>query len=128
MKDLLVDEIPRRMEIWYADLPLKEGSSIQGGKRPVLIISNNICNEKNSVVTVIPMTHQFKRLNLPTHAIIGSPDGGESLVLVEQIMTIDKRLLEKRLGNVTRQDRRIVEAAIREQLGITKVVKNANNM
>ena len=110
----------RRMEVWYADLPVREDSSVQGGKRPVLIVSNNICNENNSVVTVIPMTRQFKGLHLPTHVVIEAPDGGESLVLVEQITTIDKQQLYDCLGKISRQDARIVEAAIREQLGLCK--------
>ena len=44
---------PQRMEIWYAYLPMKKGSSVQGGNRPVVIISNDICNEVSSVVTVV---------------------------------------------------------------------------
>ena len=110
--------IPRRMEVWYAELPLRDGSSIQGGKRPVLIVSNDICNEVNSIVTVIPMTHQLKGLHLPMHVLIETPDRGESLVLVEQITTIDKKQLYNCIGKIRRQDRRIVEAAIREQLGL----------
>ena len=111
---------PQRMEVWYADLPLNENSSIQGGHRPVLIISNNICNEVNNVITVAPMTHQLKRLALPMHVVIEAPDGGDSVVLIEQIMTIDKKILNGRRGKIKRRDKRAVEAAIREHLGIIK--------
>ena len=109
---------PRHMEIWYADLPLCRDSCIQGGNRPVVIISNDICNEVNSVVTVIPMTRQMKRLSLSTHAVIAAPDGGESVVLAEQIMTIDKKLIDNRLGSVRGEDIAKIEAAVLEQLGM----------
>ena len=112
-----LDEI-KRMGIWYADLPLKEGSCVQGGRRPVVIISNDICNECNSVITVAPMTRQMKRLGLPTHTVIDSPDGGLSVVLAEQITTIDKSRLDYCMGKVAGHDVGKVEAAIMDQLGM----------
>lgn len=90
--------VPQRMEVWYADLPMKMGSSVQGGIRPVVIISNDVCNEVSSVITVAPLTSRMKKLNLPTHAVIDTPDGGHSVILAEQIMTIDKSCLNNRLG------------------------------
>jgi len=110
---------PQRMEIWYAYLPMKKGSSVQGGNRPVVIISNDICNEVSSVVTVAPMTRQMKKLNLPTHAVIDTPDGGQSVVLAEQIMAIDKKHLDNRMGRVKDKDLEKVEKAIKEQLGMS---------
>ena len=112
-----MDEI-KRMQIWYADLPLKEVSCVQGGRRPVVIISNDICNECNSIVTVAPMTRQMKRLGLPTHTVIDSQDGGRSLVLAEQITTIDKSRLDYRMGYVAGCDIEKVESAIKDQLGM----------
>ena len=112
-------KFPQRMEVWYADLPLNKDSFIQGGKRPVLILSNNICNERNHILTVIPMTHQIKKLHLPMHVVVEeSPTGGDSLVLVEQITTIEKKLLGSWLGTLKRRDRRAVEAVVREHLGL----------
>ena len=108
----------RRMDIWYADLPLNRESCVQGGSRPVVIISNDICNDVNSVVTIVPMTRQMKKLTLPTHAAILAPDGGQSIVLAEQIMTIDKERLGKRMGRVREKDVQAVEAAIKEQIGM----------
>ena len=110
---------PRRMEVWYANLPLNTESCVQGGSRPVVILSNDICNEVNSVITVVPMTRQMKKLNLPTHAVIDAPDGGQSVVLAEQIMTIDKDLLDNRLGRIRDYDLEKVENAIKEQLGMS---------
>lgn len=110
---------PQRMEVWYANLPLRKDSCVQGGNRPVVIISNDICNEVSSVVTVAPMTRQMKKLNLPTHAVIDTPDGGQSVVLAEQIMTIDKNRLDNRMGRIKDNDLEKVEAAILEQLGMS---------
>ena len=111
-------QIPKRMEVWNADLPLDENSSIQGGYRPVLIVSNDICNEKNNVVTVVPLTSQIKRLSLPTHVLFEVKKGEESLALLEQITTIEKKLLCSYVGTLKRMDRRIVEAAMRDHLGL----------
>ena len=105
------------MEIWYANLPMKEGSSIQGGNRPVVIISNDVCNEVSSVITVAPLTSRMKRLNLPTHAVIDTPDGGQSVILAEQIMTIDKDL-DNKLGKIKAHDMEKIEIAILAQLGM----------
>ena len=110
--------VPRRMDVWYADLPLRNDSCVQGGNRPVIVISNDICNEVNTVITVIPMTRQMKRLSLPTHVVVASPDGGESVVLAEQVMTIDKNRLDNRLGSVSAEDMRKIEAALLEQIGM----------
>lgn len=116
-------QIPKRMEVWNADLPLDENSSIQGGYRPVLIVSNDICNEKNNVVTVVPLTSQIKRLSLPTHVLFEVKKGEESLALLEQITTIEKKLLCSYVGTLKRMDRRIVEAAMRDHLGLKAGVK-----
>ena len=110
--------VPRRMDVWYADLPLRNDSCVQGGNRPVIVISNDICNEMNTVITVVPMTRQMKRLSLPTHVVVASPDGGESVVLAEQVMTIDKNRLDNRLGSVSAEDMRKIEAALLEQIGM----------
>lgn len=116
---MLRELFPQRMEVWYANLPLRKGSCVQGGNRPVVIVSNDICNEVNSVITVAPMTRQMKKLNLPTHAIVDGPDGGQSVVLAEQIMTIDKSCLDNRLGRIKDNDFEKVEKAILEQLGLS---------
>ena len=110
--------VPRRMDVWYADLPLHNDSCVQGGNRPVIVISNDICNEVNTVITVVPMTRQMKRLSLPTHVVVASPDGGESVVLAEQVMTIDKTRLDNRLGFVSAEDMRKIEVALMEQIGM----------
>lgn len=110
---------PKRMDIWYAKLPMDRRTSVQGGSRPVLIISNDICNENSPVVTVVPLTTQFKHLGQPTHVILKLSDGTQSMLLAEQIMTVEKRLLDRKIEHY--QDCgtiRKIETAIREQIGM----------
>ncbi len=109
---------PQRMDIWYADLPMREGSSVQGGGRPVVIVSNDICNAVSTVITIAPMTRQMKKLTLPTHVLIEAPDGDQSVVLAEQIMPIDRSILKKYMGKVKDEEVNKVEAAVKEQLGM----------
>ncbi len=111
--------VPRCMEIWYADLPMGQNSSIQGGKRPVVIVSNNTCNEVSPIITVVPLTRQKKKLSQPTHAVIADPAGGQSVALAEQIMTIDRTLLDDRIGRVKGSDLEKINRIILTQLGMS---------
>jgi len=118
----LVDIVnPKRMDIWYARLPMDRRTSIQGGARPVLIISNDVCNERSSVVTAIPMTTQFKHISQPTHVIMTMEDGTKSMLLAEQIMALDKKYLDRKI-EACRDAETInrIENAIREQTGMTE--------
>ena len=114
------DLVPRRMDIWYANLPMRRGSCIQGGKRPVVIISNNVCNEVSPIITVVPLTRQKKKLSQPTHAVIRDPEGDISVVLAEQIMTIDRNLLDDWVGKVKNSDCEQIDKAILVQLGMSE--------
>lgn len=88
----------RRGDIYYADLSPVVGSE-QGGTRPVIIIQNDIGNQYSPTTIVAAITSQIDKPKLPTHvAMPASPNGLEknSVILLEQIRTIDKsRLLEK---------------------------------
>jgi len=82
----------KRFEIWEADLGYRE-RSIQGGKRPVLVISNNIGNKYAPIVIVVPITSKIKNPTQPTHVFFDSNECGmadDSILLCEQIMTINK--------------------------------------
>ena len=110
---------PKRMQIWFARLPFNRMSSVQGGNRPVIIVSNDIGNEKSDTVTVLPITGFVKRLGLPTHVLIEEGLDFPSTVLAEQITTIDKRKLVKKY--CTCRDPVIIkqiEKAIKVQLGL----------
>ena len=101
-----------KREIWFAHLPIRENSYVQGGDRPVLLLSSELMS---SVITVLPMTLRLKRLQLPTHVVVNFCDG-KSLVLVEQIMTIDKSQLISYMGALNTEDMMRVENAIKNYL------------
>jgi mRNA interferase MazF len=82
----------RRGDIFYADLLLGVGSE-QTGYRPVIIIQNNIGNRQSKTVIAAPITSKIKsKTKMPTHCLIKAQQGlsRDSLVLLEQILTIDK--------------------------------------
>lgn len=110
---------PKRMEIWYARLPMDRRTSVQGGARPVLIISNDVCNERSSIVTVIPMTTQIKHPGQPTHVVLTLKDGTQSMLLAEQIMPLDKGYLDRKIEACTDGSTiGRIETAVREQVGM----------
>ena len=88
----------KRMEIYMADLP-KVGGSVQSGKRPVLIVQNDVGNVKSSTVVVVPLTSKCKKWQI-AHVDIPTSTGlsKESVALCEQILTVSKECLGKRLG------------------------------
>ena len=114
------DVFPHRLEYWYAHIPVDYGTNIQGGDRPVLIISNDEGNLNSGTVIVLPLTTHMKRLNLPCHVVVASPlkETERSTVLVEQIVTLDKRQLERKLGVCPEEDAKKVQAALVDQLGL----------
>ena len=108
-----------RGEVWYAELP-KFDTSVQGGGRPVLVISNNACNKYSSVITVVPITTKSnKRKDLPTHVKVTSDEGIENTVLCEQVLSIDRRLVKKLLYKLNEQEINEVEECLKVQLGMT---------
>ncbi|ABR50224.1 transcriptional modulator of MazE/toxin, MazF [Alkaliphilus metalliredigens QYMF] len=93
--------VVKRGDIYYADLSPVIGSE-QGGVRPVLIIQNDIGNRYSPTVIVAAITSQINKAKLPTHIEITASDYGlpkDSVVLLEQIRTIDKRRLEEKVGH-----------------------------
>ncbi|WP_427340369.1 type II toxin-antitoxin system PemK/MazF family toxin [Caloranaerobacter sp. DY30410] len=92
--------IVKRGDIYYADLSPVIGSE-QGGVRPVLIIQNDIGNKYSPTVIVAAITSQINKAKLPTHIEISATDYGlpkDSVVLLEQIRTIDKKRLREKIG------------------------------
>lgn len=90
-------------EIWFARLGSHRYTSVREGKRPVLIVSNDLNNRKSNTVTVIPFTGKVKRLDLPTHVVVSLRDG-KSTALVEQVTTIDRHQLLDKVGEITDKD------------------------
>ncbi|MBQ9632931.1 MAG: type II toxin-antitoxin system PemK/MazF family toxin [Lachnospiraceae bacterium] len=118
--------IVHRGEVWYADLGRFDNTSVQRGCRPVLIISNDASNEKSGMVTVLPMTTKMKKTWYPSHVPIGDADikhrvSGQlqpSLILVEQIRTVDKAYLQNKVGEVKHNKMEEVEASIRTWMNL----------
>ena len=92
----------RRGEIYYADLSPVVGSE-QGGVRPVLIVQNAVGNKHSPTVIAAAITSQREKAKLPTHIELRAASCGlsrDSVVLLEQIRTIDKRRLKERMGEL----------------------------
>ena len=85
--------VPQRMEIWFAKLDRDNDNSVICGNRPVIVVSNEQNNRYANTITVIPITGSLKRLDLPSHVDIGNVTA-----LTEQITTIDKKCLDRKLG------------------------------
>lgn len=130
--------LPRRYEIWFADLGDHYGTSVQSGNRPVLVISNDVGNQYSRTVTVIPMTTKLKRMDMPTHIILTEEDCcmfrpqtlQDSVLLAEQITTIAKSALCGRLCRVTSKERKQeIEQAVAAQLDMqrTSVISDSIN-
>ena len=110
---------PARMDIWLARLPSHKGNSVQGGTRPVLVVSNNAANVYSPVVTILPMTTKMKHLMQPTHVVLPDAGGRDSLVLAEQITSIPKRWLIQHLGRCEDSgEQKQIEDAMRMQIGL----------
>ena len=109
-----------RGEVFYADLSPVVGSE-QGGVRPVLIVQNEIGNRHSPTVIAAAITSRLDKARLPTHINIRAEDTGlakDSVVLLEQIRTIDKERLSDCLGRISVQDMQRVEAAMAVSLGM----------
>ena len=94
--------IVKRGDMFYADLSPVIGSE-QGGVRPVIIIQNDIGNKHSPTVIAAAITSQMGKSKLPTHIEIGSQNNGlkaDSVVLAEQIRTIDKSRLKEKIGHI----------------------------
>lgn len=92
----------KRGEIYYADLSPVVGSE-QGGVRPVLIVQNDVGNRYSPTVIAAAITSQQDKSRLPTHISLNSKNCGlakDSVVLLEQIRTIDKKRLKEKMGRL----------------------------
>ena len=92
----------RRGDIYYADLSPVVGSE-QGGLRPVLIVQNDTGNRHSPTVIAAAITSRQGKARLPTHIEVPAPDSGltrDSVILLEQIRTLDKSRLRERMGKL----------------------------
>ena len=92
----------KRGDIYYADLSPVVGSE-QGGLRPVLIVQNDVGNKYSPTVIAAAITSQMTKTRLPTHIDVYAENFGlsrDSVILLEQIRTIDKRRLREKMGHI----------------------------
>ncbi len=110
----------RRGDIYYADLSPVVGSE-QGGMRPVLIVQNNVGNRYSPTVIAAAITSQLNKAKLPTHIEIEARTYGlskDSVILLEQVRTLDKRRLREKMGRLDEQVMGQVDDAIAVSFGL----------
>ena len=110
----------KRGDIYYADLSPVVGSE-QGGVRPVLIVQNDVGNNYSPTVIAAAITSQQEKSRLPTHISVNGNQCGlskDSVVLLEQVRTIDKQRLKERMGNLSTNDMNKINKALTVSFGL----------
>ena len=110
----------KRGDIYYADLSPVVGSE-QGGLRPVLIVQNDTGNRHSPTVIAAAITSQLGKARLPTHIELAAQSYGlprESVVLLEQIRTLDKKRLRQCMGHLDKEAMEKVDNAIAVSFGL----------
>ncbi len=114
----------KRGDIYFADLSPVVGSE-QGGMRPVLIVQNDTGNRHSPTVIAAAITSQTGKARLPTHIELTARNFGlsrNSVVLLEQIRTIDKQRLRERMGKLDEVQMQRVDTALAVSFGLTATV------
>ena len=115
--------VVKRGDIYYANLSPVVGSE-QGGHRPVLVIQNDVGNKYSPTVIVVAITSQICKAKLPTHVEISSKYSSlekDSVILLEQLRTIDKRRLKEKVTHLNEEVMSRVDEAIKVSLGLVEV-------
>jgi len=110
----------KRGDIFYADLSPVVGSE-QGGIRPVLVVQNDIGNKYSPTVIAAAITSQINKAKLPTHIEISAQEYGlakDSVILLEQIRTIDKQRIREKIGHLDDELMCFVNEAIQVSFGL----------
>lgn len=111
----------KRGDIYYADLRPVVGSE-QGGVRPVLIVQNDVGNQFSPTVIAAAITSRTDKTPLPTHIFVDAKNSGlqkDSVVLLEQVRTLDKRRLRTRMGALNEKDMEHIDYAIFVSFGLS---------
>jgi len=117
-----------RGDVFYADLNPVVGSE-QGGVRPVLIIQNDIGNKYSPTVIIAAITSKIDKAKLPTHVEIVSETSElekDSVILLEQIRTIDKKRLQRKVTQLNENTLEKVNRAIEISLGLIELSTTTN--
>ena len=115
-----MDNSVKRGDIFYADLSPVVGSE-QGGVRPVLIVQNDTGNRHSPTVIAAAITSQTGKARLPTHISVSPLSCGlpkQSIILLEQVRTLDKKRLRERMGHVEERVMEKVDTAIAVSFGL----------
>ena len=115
--------VVKRGDIFYADLSPVVGSE-QGGVRPVLVVQNDVGNKFSPTVIIAAVTSQINKAKLPTHIEIAADDYGlakDSVILTEQIRTIDKKRLRERIGRIDDEVMDKVSHALSVSFGLIEI-------
>ncbi len=110
----------KRGDIYYADLSPVVGSE-QGGVRPVLIVQNDVGNKFSPTVIAAAITSQRDKTNLPTHIKVDADGCGlskDSIVLLEQVRTIDKQRLKEKMGSLDVNSMNAIDKALSVSFGL----------
>ncbi len=115
--------IVKRGEIYYADLSPVIGSE-QGGVRPVLVVQNDVGNRYSPTVIAAAITSQINKAKMPTHIEIDAREYGlsrDSVVLLEQVRTIDKKRLKEKIGHLDDRMMQSVNTALEISFGLSGI-------
>lgn len=117
----------KRGDIYFADLSPVIGSE-QGGVRPVLVIQNNLGNHFSPTIIVAAITAKMAKPKLPTHIGIDSETTGiekDSVILLEQIRTIDKTRLKEKVCHLEAEVMKLVDKGLQISIGILEMETQA---
>ena len=109
----------KRGELYYADLSPVVGSE-QGGVRPVLVVQNDVGNRYSPTIIAAAVTSKQHKAKLPTHIELPSSFGlaKDSVILLEQIRTLDKKRLKERMGNLPEDEMAKIDHALSVSFGL----------
>lgn len=113
----------KRGEIYFAQLNPVVGSE-QGGIRPVLVVQNDIGNQYSPTTIILAITSQINKVKLPTHVELKAEQYGmerDSVILTEQIRTIDKTRLKQRIAVLNEETMKKVEKALTISLALNDI-------
>lgn len=113
----------KRGDILFVDMGIQPKGSIQGGFRPVVVVSNNLANKFSPVITVVPLSTKIKKKrNLPTHVFVPvnccSGLGVHSIALCEQVTALDCFRIIEKIGTVDKETLARITEAVKIQVGI----------
>ncbi len=117
----------KRGEMYFADLSPAIGSE-QDGYRPVLILQNAVGNRHRPTVVVAAITGKPKKMNMPTHCYIPAGNGldNPSVVMLEQLRTIDKRRLDDYIGRLDKTTMKGIDRALAVSMGLNNEKESEN--